>query len=269
MSSKLKLFFGSSVLVFGIFSAWWVLLRLNIAPPGLTPDAFSDTYGVLALIGGIAGIGIAQAWGGFKSLIGKALMFFSLGLLAQALGQAVYSIYFFWLGEEVPYPSLGDIGYFGSVLLYIYAIYCLAKVSGVHFTLRSLKNKIYAFLVPLVLLVFSYYIFLKDYQRDSDTSLIATLLDFGYPLGQAVYIAIAILAFLLSRRILGGIMRSRILLLLLALLIQYIADFVFLYQANREIWAAGGISDFIYLAAYFVMAIALLWIGKAYKEIRS
>lgn len=243
-------------------------MRLGADLPGLTPDAFSDTYGVLALIGGIAGIGIARAWGGFKSLTGKALMFFSLGLLAQALGQAVYSVYFFWLGEEVPYPSLGDIGYFGSVLLYIYGIYCLAKVSGARISLKTFSNKIIALLIPAVLLVSSYYIFLKDYEVDWSSPL-TVLLDFGYPLGQAVYIAIAVLAFLLSRKILGGIMRGRVLLLLFALLVQYIADFVFLYQASHETWVAGGSDDFIYLLAYFSMAMALLWIGKAYNEIRG
>lgn len=268
MNSKLKVFTALSFVTFIFFTIWWVLLHPDIAPPKYSGDAFSDTYGVMALIGGIAGIGIAREWGGFKSLMGKSLMFFSLGLLAQALGQLVYSIYFFWLGEEVPYPSLGDIGYFGSVLLYIYAIYCLAKVSGAHISLKSFYNKLFVILIPAAILGLSYYMFLKDYQVDSSAPL-TTFLDFAYPLGQAIYIALAILTYTLSRKILGGMMKGPILFVLFALLVQYIADFIFLYQASHETWTAGGISDFIYLTAYFVMALALLSIGKVYKQARE
>lgn len=245
-----------------------MLLRTDAAPQSFSGDAFSDTYGIVALLGGIAGIYIAGKWGGFKSLMGRAILFFALGLLAQAFGQAVYSAYYFWLGEEVPYPSLGDVGYFGSVLLYIYAIYCLAKVSGVRISLKSFFNKVIALLIPLALLTLSYYWFLRDYEVDSSAPL-TTFLDFGYPLGQAIYIALAILTYTLSRKILGGIMKGPILFLLFALVIQYVADFVFLYQASRETWEAGGVSDYIYLTAYFLMTLALLRVGKAYKEIRG
>ena len=268
MPSKLKTFTIASSLLFGLYVFWWVALRTNAAPSGFSGDSFSDTYGILALLGGIAGIFIARRWGGFRSLMGRAIMFFSLGLLAQAFGQAVYSIYYFWLGEEVPYPSLGDIGYFGSVLLYIYAIYCLARVSGVQISLKSFYNKFLALIIPIILLGLSYYWFLKDYEVDTSAPL-TTFLDFGYPLGQAIYIALAILTFTLSRKILGGIMRGPILFVLFALFVQYIADFTFLYQASRETWEAGGISDFIYLVAYFFMTLALLSIARAYKEIRG
>src|SRR3989344_9381414 len=108
MRGKIKLFTILSVAIFGLYTLWYLLLRLDKAPSGLSGDVFSDTYGILALVGGAAGIGIAAKWGGFKSLMGKSVMFFSFGLLAQALGQFVYSIYFFWLDQEVPYPSLGD-----------------------------------------------------------------------------------------------------------------------------------------------------------------
>lgn len=268
MNSKLKVFSVLSFAVFSFYTIWWILLRLDSAPEALNADAFSDTYGILALIAGVAGIGIAKEWGGFKSLMGKAVMFFSFGLLAQAFGQFVYSIYFFLLDKEVPYPSIGDIGYFGSVLLYIYAIYCLARVSGAHITLKSFGNKIFALLIPATILGFSYYMFLRDYEVDTSMP-VATFLDFGYPLGQAIYIAIAILTYTLSRRILGGIMKSRILFVLAALVAQYIADFVFLYQASHETWEAGGINDFTYLLAYFLMGLALLGIGRAYKEIKE
>jgi hypothetical protein len=83
-------------------------------------------------------------------------------------------------------------------------------------------------------------------------------LDFGYPFGQAIYISIAILAFLFSRRLLSGLMRPKILLILAALCMQYASDFTFLYQSHHNTWKAGGVNDYMYLIAYFIMTIALL-----------
>jgi len=266
MKDKLKKLTAANLLIFSIFTLWWLLLHFNKAPSGLNGNVFSDTYGVTALIGGVVGIFIARKWGGFKSALGKSLMFLSLGLLAQAFGQFVYSIYYFFLNQSIPYPSIGDIGYFGSVLLYIYAIYCLAKVSGAHISLKSYQGKFFAVVIPAVMLAISYYVFLRGY---SYSNFLTAVLDFGYPLGEAVYISIAILTFTLSRSILGGIMKKRILLLIFALAVQYAADFLFLYQDSRNQWSAGGISDFLYLLAYFVMTMALLSMGYAYLKIKE
>jgi hypothetical protein len=264
MSPKLKLYAGLSTAVFAFFTIWWMLLYTHHSPRHFTADNFSDTYGILAAVGGIGGIAIAKRWGGFKSLMGKSVMFFSIGLLFQALGQSVYSLYFFFLHQDIPYPSLGDIGYFGSVLLYIYATYCLGRVAGANFSLRRFGNKILAVIIPAALLIVSYYVFLRGY---SYTQPLTAFLDFGYPFGEAIYISLAILILILSRKILGGIMRWRILLLLLALATQYAADFLFLLRDTRGEWYAGGPSDFLYLVAYYVMILALLSIGVAYQKI--
>lgn len=268
MKQNLKIFALLSGIVFLIFTVWWALLRFEVEPFGLNGDVFSDTYGVLALLGGFTGLYVSKKWGWTKSTLGKSLLAFSAGLLAQAFGQFVYSMYFFFLHTEVPYPSIGDIGYFGSVLLYIYGIFLLAKVSGAKLSLQLISSKFLALVIPLAILVASYVFFLKGYVF-GESSTLATLLDFGYPLGQAIYISLAILTFMLSRKILGGIMRGRILFVLFALVVQYVADFTFLYKASRETWVAGGVSDFLYLVSYLVMTLALIMIGKVYLEVKE
>jgi hypothetical protein len=268
MVSNLKVFSMLGGLIFTAFTAWWILLRLDKAPEILSGDNFSDTYGILALVGGLAGVVIARQWGGFRSYMGRAVLAFAAGLLFQALGQFVYSYYFWFLNQEAPYPSWGDVGYFGSVLLYIYGTYCLIKVSGARLSMGLFRNKLMALFLPAALLAASYYFFLKDYEADWSAPLV-TFLDFGYPLGQAFYIALALLTFMLSRKILGGIMRRRVLLLIAALVVQYAADFMFLYRFNRDQWYAGDPSDYTYLVAYFLMTMALLSIGKASREIKG
>lgn len=259
-NTKIKILYFLALSVFGGFAAWWLYNYFFLEPDARSNELFSDTHGLLALIGSLIGFWVATKWGGIKSVFGRSIFLLSLGLLAQVFGQAMYSYYALVQGIEAPYPSIGDIGYFGSVILYIFAILLLAKTAGAKFNNVSTGKKLVATFLPLALLAGSYLIFLKDYEFDWTYPLVV-LLDFGYPLGQATYLALAILTFLLSRGLLGGIMKNKILLLLGAFLVQYAADYAFLYRFNREIWYPGDISELLYLTAYGLMVIAILKFG--------
>ena len=200
--------------------------------------------------------------------MGKAIVMFSLGLLLQEFGQLSYFYYFFIRHIAVPYPSLGDIGYFGSVLAYIYGALLLAKASGVHFTLRSVGKKILVVIIPTIMLMVGHYLFLQGYQFDWNNP-VKVFLDFGYPLGQAIYISIAILTYLLAGGILGGVMRNKVLWILFALLAQFVADYTFLYQTSNGTWTAGQINDYAYLFAYLIMALALIQLRSVLREFRK
>ncbi len=257
---------GSFGLLVGLlflgFFAWWLYINLALRSAdhnNFHNQAFGATYGVIALLGGAAGIMASKKWGGSKSLLGRALLFFAIGLLAQEFGQIVYSYYTYVAKVDIPYPSIGDIGYFGSVLFYIYAAWLLAKSTGIKFTFRTRYKKFLAVAIAVILLAASYSFFLRDYQFDfSDIkATLRVVLDFGYPLGQAVYVAIALLTYLFTRGILGGIMKNKVLWVLLALFVQYIADFTFLNAAKNNTPFPGGANDLMYLISYTVMTFAL------------
>jgi hypothetical protein len=254
------------VVLFFVLTGWWISLQLS----GNAADNnwFGIAYGSVALTGALVGLKISKRWGGLKSYIGRAIAMFSLGLFAQEFGQIAYWFYVFVLKSEVPYPSVGDLGFFGSIPLYIYGVVLLAKASGTRVSLKSLGNKLQAFIIPLLLLVVSYRLFLRGYELDWSHPL-TVFLDFGYPFGQAIYISIAILAFLFSRKLLGGLMRSKILLILFALLAQYISDFTFLYQTHNETWQANGINDYMYLVSYLIMALAIMNFGTLFNKLQS
>lgn len=254
---------------FLLLTVWWLWLRFVINDTeNIQNQTFAAVYGVMALSGGLIGLYVAKKWGGLKSVLGKSLVFFSLGLFMQEFGQLAYSYYIYFLKQDIPYPSIGDIGYFGSIPLYICGAILLARASGASFSMKSFAGKIQAFIIPLILLVVSYYMFLRGYEFDWSQPM-TVFLDFGYPLGQAVYISIALLAFLFSRKLLGGVLRSKILLVLFALSIQYAADFTFLYQTHHETWSAGGINDYMYLVSYFVMTLALLGFANLYEKLQA
>jgi hypothetical protein len=257
-------------ILFAVFAVWWWLLSPFEAtsPFPQSRTIWSVTYQLVALWGGINGLIISMKWGGFRSLVGRAVLALSFGLLLQVFGQAVYSYYLLKLGIDAPYPSLGDVGFFGSVLAYIFGAFLFIKASGANVSMRANHNLLLGLILPFIILFLSYYIFLQDYVFDWSNPL-QVFLDFGYPLGQALYVSLAAVALLMSRKTLGGLMRIPILALLLALIVQYLADFNFLYQFSHDSFYAGGYGDFIYLLAYFLMAGGLIRLDLAFKQARE
>lgn len=260
-----------TLLLFLILTLWWLVNHFVLDPNSVKYNYFgdfSDLYGIVALWGGIWGIVIAQKWGGFKSIMGKAILMFALGLFAQEFGQISYSLYYDILGTPGPYPSIGDVGFFGSIPLYILGVLFLAKASGVTISLKSYESKLQAIVIPLVMLGAAYFFFLRGYTFDW-TNPIKVFLDFGYPFGQVIYISLALITYLLSRGVLGGIMKSKILFILFALCVQFLSDYTFLYQSSNGTWSVGGINDYMYLCAYSLMAVGLIQFDSIYKKLKG
>ncbi|MEK7564599.1 MAG: hypothetical protein AAB510_03500 [Patescibacteria group bacterium] len=256
--------------IFLILTLWWLFLNpfSNIDSLVHSKYIWGSFYQLIAIWGGVCGLLISRSLGGFRSFLGKSITLFSLGLLFQSLGQSVYSYYNLFSGVQAPYPSFGDIGYFGSVILYIFGVLYLIRVSGFKPSTNSLINKVQAIVIPLLMLVFSYHIFLQKYEFDWADKL-KVFLDFGYPLGQAFYVSIALLVLFLSRKSLGGVLRKPVLLLVFALVVQYICDSNFLYHANAGTWYVGSLGDYLYAISYFIMTLAIIYMGITFQKIRS
>jgi hypothetical protein len=254
---------------FLLMTGWFVILLLLGSKDGANNLAFGAIYGtVLTLFVGVVGLRAAKYWGNWNSVMGKAIILLSLGLLAQFFGQAVFSFYNIVLGVDMPYPSIADIGYFGNIPLYLYGIILLGRASGVKIGLRSFSSQLLAVLVPLAMICVTYALFLQEYDFAS-TDLLTIILDFGYPIGQGLYVAFAILVYSLSRKVLGGVMKGRIILLLVAYIAQYIADFNFLYQNLNGTWYNGGYGDYLYLIAYVFMGIGLFQVRSVALKLRE
>lgn len=237
---------------------WW--LRLQITSSVGTSEAYIYNwfYGFIGLSGGIYGLLVAAGkWGGWGSMIGKGITFLSAGLLAQWFGLQVWTYYNIIASVEVPYPSLADIGYFGLIPAYTAASLVFAIASGAKFSLYTLYGKLWGISIPIVALTFAYAIFLKDVGIDFNDPL-RTFLDLGYPFGEIVPVSIAMFTLTLSRSFLGGIMKSRILYLIVAFFAQFITEYTFLYMAGKELYVNGGISDIMYPTSYTIMILGLV-----------
>ena len=268
---QLKKFFnyGSFIIIFSILVvmvAWRLVLIFPQYKSGINVQVWAASYQIMAWVGAVIGLIFAKKWGGFKSLLGRTALAFSFGLLAQSFGQCVFSWYFY-SGNTLPYPSLADLGFVASIPFYIYGISSLAQVAGSKFSLKSSVNKVWGIFIPALILAASYFVFLKNYQFDPTQPVLKAILDFGYPLGQAIYISIALVAYVFSKDILGGVMRQVVLFFIWALIAQYAADYTFLYQSMHGTFVGGGIDDCLYLTSYFLMSLSLVQLGVVFHQI--
>lgn len=246
--------------------AWWAVLFFIYGGDNQAQNLiWGAAYQTMAWCGGIFGLISAHSWGGTSSRMGRTIQYFSIGLLLQGFGQTAFSFYNIVLDVEIPYPSIADAGYFVSVIFYSMGIISLARVTGASFQLKELRNKIQAFIIPIGMLAASKLLFLSHYEFDWSAPL-RIFLDFGYPLGEAFYVSVAMLALILSRTILGGVMRTPLIIMMFALIAQYVAEFNFLTQALNGTWTNGGYGDVLYLIAYFIMTISLIRISTAIKH---
>lgn len=255
-----------SIVLFTVLSIWWAVLALTSQAEDFSRYIFGASYGVMALFGGIYGVVTSRKWGAYKSSLGRAILFLACGLLLAEFGQLVFSYYNIIKKELVPYPSLADIGFFGNMSFYVLGGFALAKVLGVSNQIKkNLRKLVVGIVLPVILLASTYKVFLVGYDP-SGVSMLQKILDFGYPLGDAIYVSVALVALLCVARILGGSMRKPLMLLLFAFMVQYVADFNFLYQISHETWVNGGYGDFLYLFAYFVMTLSLIKIANVYSQ---
>lgn len=236
---------------------FWAWINFQGLRQGQINNLYGALYPIISLIGALYGLFfVSKKWGGWKSVMGRGIIFLSLGLLGGVFGQWTWSYYVILKQIEIPYPSIADIGYFSIIPFYGYAMYNFAKVSGVKVNLRTYFGKLQAIVIPLIMIGIAYWLFLRNIEIDT-TNWLKTFLDFGYPGFEAVAVSIGILTFSLSYGILGGVMRSQILYLIFALVVQYITDYTFLYRASSETYYNAGPVDLMYATSFAIMVIGI------------
>lgn len=257
-----------TILLSLVYLIWWVWLAIFVSPESDLRNGYSLSYGVIAGFGGIVGFIIARKWDGFKSDVGRSLIFFSFGLFCQFLGQLSYSIQFLIDSVNNSYPGVGEIFFMLSMPSYILGVWYIAKSSGFIISLKSFKNIMGAIIFPLIMVVISYYLFIQGTDF-SQLSLSVKILTCAYPIGQAVFVSFAILAYYLSGKVLGGMMKKRVFFILFSLVFQYCADSWFLYLTINEKWYHADVSEFLFAASYSLMTIAFIQFLTVFEQLKK
>jgi hypothetical protein len=247
--------------LFGSFVVYWVLLHVsNTGPDASISTVFSSSYIIIALLGGLFGLKKAQYWGGFKSLLGKTLGFLSLGLLLTTLDSFTLSFYYYVLSQEPSYPSLTEVFYFSGILSYIVGVFYLSKTirSWSLFNNNGFFKRIMLVIIPLAMVGLTTSVYISRYGQIDGAPVSAIITDFAYAFSQAIYAFIAIAVLINSSKLFGGKLQKAVIVLLLALVVQYAADYNYSYQILSETWHTAGYGELLYLSAYTLIGLSIL-----------
>lgn len=237
-------------------------IAINVFDTGISPDNFTDTYGVTALLGAVLGLVMARKWGGFKSKFGGAISFFALGMGLQFMGQFIYTLYYLIGNVEAAFPSVGDIPYMLSNVFYIVAVWKLLSVLCYP---RKFYKPWWVILVAVLgtgAVLYAMTVGFLNIAVTDERGVIYQVLNIAYPLVQSVYFFLGIVALLQSRLLVGAKMFLAVSLMSVALLAQFLADFTFLYKSYHETWQPAGSSDLLYLVAYALMGMSIIMIER-------
>jgi hypothetical protein len=265
MPYKSKLFTFLTI-YFTALSVWWV--KFNFFSSFVGEGAWYNIfYGFMALVGAIYGFKTYKAWGGLKTLIGKVLFLFSLGLLSEWIANIIWAYFNIVLKVEVPYPSIADMFFFAIIPIYFVAIFLLGKASGVNITVKKIRGVFVAIIIPLLMLILAYSLFFKEGIEFLDP--FKAFFDISYPLGYSITFSATMIVYLLTKKQLGGVMKKVVLSVLVAYLMQFVADYTFLYMALQGTYVNGGMTDFLYSIALFAMPVALINFNKVLYSFKS
>ena len=228
----------------------WVVLRVQHSTAGNPNFWYSFLFGLTPLAAGLVGMIKSGIWGRFRSALGKAVFFVSLGLLLWGFGETIWSYYNFFKHVAAPYPSIADVGFAPSIFFWVVGAAYLSKASGAWLLFkRSNKAKVFSVLAIAGLSVLSYWLLIHvarggELVPAGETAL-KTVLDIAYPLGDFLAAIFAFLVFSLSFRYFGGFYRSAILAILLGLGTMYAGDTIFSYTTVTGSYYNADLGDLI------------------------
>lgn len=253
----------SSVVSLGL----WLYLRVgDISDVSLLGNYFALSLSVTPLLAGCFGFRIAQGWGGMKSLLGKAILALSAGLVLWSLGNFTWAYYNLVQHVAAPYPSLADVGYGSGVLFWILSTIYIGRAVGVPLLIKkSPKLKWIAATFALISIVLSYYL-LITVARGGDlgfqtTDLLKVFFDLYYPLTDVCSLLIILSVVIVSGRYIGGLLRQPVLLILFGVLASYIFDLTFSYATTKETYSNGQFTDVFLLVGTVALSFSIAMFG--------
>jgi len=186
-------------------------------------------------------------------MVRRPWILIGLGAASWSLGQAVWTLYESGLRQEVPFPSLADLGYLGMVPLLAAGLLVLPGTPVVWSgRFRLLLD---GCLVALAVWMLSWQLVLGDTVRGSEDGLLKTAISMAYPIGDVVWITVALVA--LSRARHNSLIGIRALLLLTAGTVSIaISDSGFTFLTLHDRYYSGHPIDLFWFVGFIVLGLA-------------
>ncbi len=244
-----------------VLFVYWALINTTSYTTSFFNYLYSFFLCLIPLYGGIIGISKSKIWGGMQSALGKAVFFISSGLISWGIGGLIWSYYNFFLKIPAPYPSWADIGFAPSIFLYGIGIVFLSKATGAGFGLKSKTAKFFTIIAPIIIFILSYYVLITIARNgvliSNSNSLLKSILDIAYPLGDFISLTIAIIISGLSFKYIGGIYKFDVISILLGVGIMFLGDFSFSYTTTIGTYYNGNLSDLILTVGLFFFSFGI------------
>lgn len=268
-SNRLTLLQTAFLLYLVFLVDYWIILQFSGLQSSIWNYLYSVAFSLVPLVGGVIGMYLSKSWGFLSSAIGKTVFYISAGLFFWGVGSMIFAYYNIFLNDPAPYPSLADVSYILAWPLWVLGIINLSRATGVKFSLRKVKGRLFLFIVPLILIALSYYL-LVIVARDGYISDFAeglkVFFDLAYPIGDVIIVTFAVLIYGLSFKYLGGKFKLTIIILLLGFVFNYAADFIFSYTTTTETFYVGNFGDLIFTIALFLITYGVLGFDRKLLE---
>lgn len=243
-----KILLGSltvSTLVFNVF------LYLNPNKETLFNYAFNVLYAFIYLLGAVVAYSGVKKYG-LKSLLGKSLIFYAIGLSSYTAGQLIWAYYNLVLKIATPYPGLPDV---------FFILFSLFVAIGFIYLVRSIGGKITARLIfefiILFIVLFSILIsFLGTYISFDILSDPTNILNLAYPALDSFLVALAVTGV----RTVMGTAYPYLLIFAFAPLLQAISDTVFSSRLAYGIYWNGDVSDTLFTVSGVLFTLGIIYI---------
>ncbi len=261
----------SSVVSLGL----WLYMRVG-NPSGTSSigNYFALSLSITPFLAGCFGFAIARGWGGTKSLLGKAILALSNGLVLWSLGNFIWAYYNLVQHVEAPYPSTADVGYGLGVLFWILSTIYIGRALGVPLLLKKRpKLQWLAAIVAAASVALSYYLFINvarggdlGFQTDD---LLKVFFDLYYPLTDICALLVISSVFMVAGRYIGGSLRPPILAILFGVFSSYIYDLTFSYATTKGTYTNGQFTDIFLLIATVALSFAIAMFGAGTLNLQA
>ena len=234
--------------LFAVSASWNVSLYFFPEKTTLWHYLFNTVYGMVYLFGGVVSIYYAFVFS-LRSNLGKMLLFLGSGLVSFDVGLWIWVYYNLILKVSIPFPSWADASFMLFYPIMFVGVFYLLMIYQSLMTNRVVRDSV-IITIASAFLVFGLF---SRPDLSANLPLIQRIINIGYPMGDVVTLAAALIAL----RIGGGKLHPSIYIFSFGMLLQTAADLLFTYRnANGTYWN-GDISDTLYACSAYFMSIGL------------
>jgi diguanylate cyclase (GGDEF)-like protein len=203
----------------------------------------------------IPAFGAAMCWRAGRRASGRlrrAWLLCAASLLSWGIGSGLWTMYEVYLGQEVPFPSLADVGYLASVPLIVAAL--LTFPADRESNAARIRPLLDGAIAAGSLLFVSWVTVLGPVFRANSGSLLAQSISLAYPAGDVLCATMAVLCLARAR----GELRITMSLISAGLLTVAVGDGGFAWFTAHGSYAAGNLFDTGYIAGFLLIGVAAL-----------